>query len=74
MTQQLLAASDIAQKKIRLVRMLFFPGLNVDDTPLRRSEFWELIKTLCGAVTLVTLGIAILSFSLQRKVLEQEYR
>jgi hypothetical protein len=74
MTQQLLAASEIAQKKIRLVRMLFFPGLNVDDTPLRRSEFWELIKTLCGAVTLVTLGIAILSFSLQRKVLEQEYR
>ena len=69
MTQQFVAALEIAQKKLRFMKLLFFPGIKVDEEPLRRNEFWELIKTLCGALTLISLGIAILSFYLQRNEL-----
>lgn len=65
--------ADPPRGKFRLVKLLFFPGIDVEDTPLNRAEAWELIKILFGVFTLVSLCLAILSFWLQRTVLEKEY-
>ena len=62
-----------AKERYRVIKMLFFPGLRVDATPLDRKEFWELIKIFFGAVTFVSVLIAILTFAFQESVVTREY-
>jgi len=55
-----------------------FPGLPAlpDDnivTPLTRSEFLDLVKTMFAAITFVSVFIAVSTFSLQERALTKEY-
>jgi len=61
------------QSILQLIRLLFFPGVNVEDVPLKRNELWDLIKVGFAGVTLLSLGLAAFSIYTQQRGQERQY-